>query len=279
MTTILEVLEKGAKYLRLKGIIEPRLNIEHLVAHELGLKRMDLYVRFDQPLDEDKLVSLREKLKKRGEGTPLQHLNGIVHFYKNDFRCDSRALIPRPETEELVEFILKENLQKPARILDLGCGSGVIGLSLAKELGENCAELVLADISSDALSLSKENALSLEQTAIFCVSDLFSDVHGQFDVIAANLPYVALRDLETLEREVAHDPEIALFSGEDGLDLIRIFVAEVREKLNPGGLVAMEVGYDQGEIVCDLLRENGLTEVVLKKDLSGIARFPLARRP
>lgn len=279
MTTILEVLEKGTKYLSTKGVADPRLNMEHMVAHELGLKRMDLYVRFDQPLEDSTLASLREKLKKRGEGIPLQHLNGTVHFHKYEFHCDARALIPRPETEELVEIILKNTFPKPARILDLGCGSGVIGLSLAKELGENCAELTLADFSPDALSLAKENAISLEQETIFNHTDLFSDLTGQFDLIAANLPYVALRDRETLEKELAHDPEIALFSGEDGLDLIRIFVKEVFEKLTPGGLLAMEVGYDQGEIVCDLLKENGLIDVQLKKDLSGIARFPLARRP
>lgn len=278
MTTILEVLEKGAKYLHAKGIADPRLNMEHLVAHELGLKRMDLYVHFDQPLEENALGNLREKLKKRGEGVPLQHLNEIVHFHKYEFHSDARALIPRPETEELVELVLRETFPKPARILDLGCGSGVIGLTLAKELAENCAELVLADLSPDALALAEKNAGNLEQAATFCESDLFSKINGSFDLIVANLPYVALRDRNSLEKEVTYDPEMALFSGLDGLDLIRQFVKKVHNYLNPNGLVAMEVAYDQGEIVCELLRENGLNEVELKKDLAGISRFPLARR-
>ena len=118
MTTILDVLEKGAQFLENKGIKDARLNMELLVAHELGLKRMDLYLRFDQPLEETQIIQLREKLKLRGQNTPLQHLNGNVSFHHLDFQCDHRALIPRPETEELVEIALGLDFPKPARILD-----------------------------------------------------------------------------------------------------------------------------------------------------------------
>jgi release factor glutamine methyltransferase len=122
MTTILDVLEKGTSFLDKKGIAEPRLNMELMVACELGIKRMDLYLRFDQPLDKTALASLREKLKKRSENVPLQHINKVVHFGNYEFYCDHRALIPRPETEELVDLVKKQLPTKPARILDVGCG-------------------------------------------------------------------------------------------------------------------------------------------------------------
>lgn len=278
MTTILDVLEKGTGFLTQKGIKDARLNMELMVAHELGLKRMDLYLRFDAPLEESALANLREKLKKRGQGIPLQHINGIVSFHHSEFLCDERALIPRPETEELVEIALKADFPDAGRILDVGCGSGVLGLSVAKGLGEKCQELVLCDLSTEALSLAKENAERLGIDCQLIQSDLFSAVEAPFDLILANLPYIAEGERENLEAEVSHDPEMALFSGDDGLDLLRVFAAQCREYLNPGGLVALEVGFDQGEAVAQLLRDGGLTEVIVHQDLNGIPRFPLARK-
>jgi len=278
MTTILEVLEKGATFLGNKNIEDPRLNMELMVAHELGLKRMDLYLRFDQPLEESQLTTLRDKLKKRGQHIPLQHLNGVAYFGDYEFKTDSRALIPRPETEELVSLVQKEPFPKPARILDLGCGSGVLGLTLAKNLGTDCAELVLADLSTEALALCEENAQALSVEAIIVQSDLFSALEGTFDLIVANLPYIAETERPNLSPEVLHDPDLALFSGPDGLDLLRLFCSQCESYLNSGGLVALEVGHDQGEPVADLLRRAGLSSVSVGNDLNGIARFPLARK-
>ena len=191
MTTILDVLEKGTSFLDKKGIAEPRLNMELMVAYELGIKRMDLYLRFDQPLDKTALASLREKLKKRSENVPLQHINKVVHFGNYEFYCDHRALIPRPETEELVDLVKKQLLTKPARILDVGCGSGVLGLTLSKDLGSDCEQLTLADLSTDALSLCEQNRKALEVKATLIESNLFSSITGTFDLIVANLPYIA----------------------------------------------------------------------------------------
>lgn len=278
MTTILDVLEKGTSFLDKKGIAEPRLNMELMVAYELGLKRMDLYLRFDQPLDKTALASLRKKLKKRSENVPLQHINKVVHFGNYEFYCDHRALIPRPETEELVDLVKKQLLTKPARILDVGCGSGVLGLTLSKDLGSDCEQLTLADLSTDALSLCEQNRKALEVKATLIESNLFSSITGTFDLIVANLPYIAEGERAKLEPEVLHDPEMALFSGSDGLDLLRLFCAECTTYLNTGGLVALEVGYDQGEIVAGFLREAGLTKVLIGNDLNGIARFPLAQQ-
>ncbi|MDG1976097.1 MAG: peptide chain release factor N(5)-glutamine methyltransferase [Akkermansiaceae bacterium] len=278
MTTILDVLEKGTSFLDKKGIAEPRLNMELMVACELGIKRMDLYLRFDQPLDKTALASLREKLKKRSENVPLQHINKVVHFGNYEFYCDHRALIPRPETEELVDLVKKQLLTKPARILDVGCGSGVIGLTLSKDLGSDCEQLTLADLSTEALSLCEQNRKALEVKATLIESNLFSSITGTFDLIVANLPYIANGERAKLEPEVLHDPRMALFSGSDGLDLLRLFCAECTTYLNTGGLVALEVGYDQGEIVAGFLREAGLSKVMIGNDLNGIPRFPLAQQ-
>ena len=278
MTTILDVLKKGALFLEQKGLPEARLNMEIMVAHELQLKRMELYLRFEQPLSEEQLTSLREKLKQRGQRIPLQHITGTVAFGNYEFRSDARALIPRPETEELVDLIKKQTFNKPARILDVGCGSGVLGLTLAKDLGPDCSDLTLVDLSPEALSLTRENADLLEVGATFLESDLFSNVEGTFDLIVANLPYIAESERENLEPEVQHDPAMALYSGADGLDLLRIFCSQCEDYLNPEGTVALEVGYDQGEIVTEFLNQAGLNQVSLHADLNGILRFPIAHK-
>ncbi len=277
MTTILEVIEKGAGFLKDKGIEDARLTMELLVAHELKCERMDLYLRFDHQLPERTLSQLRKNIKKRSQRIPIQYIIGYSHFRNHRFKTDPRALIPRPETEELVELILGKEFQRPARILDMGCGTGAIGISLALELGIDCEKVFLADLSTDALSLCESNCRDLEVDAEVIHSDLFSKINGSFDIIVANLPYVAEHDRGEIRPEVLQEPESALFSGEDGLDLIRRFCREASKHLNPRGLVALEVGYNQGETVCNLLRSKGFQEVELHQDLAGIPRFPLAR--
>ena len=279
MTTVLETLDKGTAYLTKKGIEEARRNMQLLVAHQLSCTRMDLYLRFDQPMEESDLAPLRELLKKRGEGVPIQHLLGTVQFHRRDFKTDARALIPRPETEELAEWLLKNaKLPESPRILDMGCGSGVLGLTLAGEIPS--ARVVLADVSAEALSLTRENAALLEITnAEFVESDLFAALGDRsFDLIVANLPYVPEADRHTLAKELAYDPELALFSGVDGLDLIRRFVPEAAQRLLPGGWPALEIGIHQAAQTEALLGGAGLTDLLTLKDLSGIPRFPTARR-
>jgi release factor glutamine methyltransferase len=277
MTTVLEILDGGTRYLEKRGIEDARRNMQMLVAHQLQCTRMELYLRFDQPISESDLVPLRDALKKRGEGVPLQHLLGTVWFHQNEFKTDARALIPRPETEELVEILLKLELPESARVLDLGCGSGVLGLSLAA--ARPGWQVTLADISPEALALTRENAAKLELSNIsFVESDLFSSLEGPFDLIAANLPYVPETERATLTREVQHDPDLALFGGPDGLDVIRRFAPQAFEKLAPAGWIGLEIGHDQASQVARLLQDSGFTDVEVKTDLSGIARFPLARK-
>lgn len=278
MKSVLETINGGAQYLEKRGVEESRLNMEHLLAHRLGCTRMQLYTQFDRPLDEAELAPLREMLKKRGEGTPLQHLLGDVPFHGRDFICDSRGLIPRPETEELVEKILKALPSGSLDILDMGCGSGVLGLTLAAERPES--QVTLADISRDALSLSEQNATKLGIKNISLVhSDLFHSATGKFDLIAANLPYVPDGEATTMARELQHDPALALFSGADGMDLLRRFIPESVNFLKPGGVIALEIGHDQASQVRTRLEESGFTKIEIHQDLSGIARFPFATNP
>ena len=278
MATVLETIDGGTRYLEKRGIEDARRNMQMLVAGQLGCTRMDLYLQFDRPLDNADLAPLRDALRRRGEGTPLQHLLGSVWFHNREFKTDARALIPRPETEELAEWILSWKLPETLRILDMGCGSGVLGLTLAAERPE--WDVILADVSPDALALTRENAARLEMSnASFLESDLFSAIDGLFDGIAANLPYVPESERATMAREVLHDPALALFSGADGLDLIRRFVPEAFQHLKPGGWLAMEIGHDQASQVAGFLQASGFAEIEVKTDLSGVARFPFAKRP
>ncbi|MEO8614759.1 MAG: peptide chain release factor N(5)-glutamine methyltransferase, partial [Luteolibacter sp.] len=273
-----ETIDGGTRYLEKRGIEDARRNMQMLVERQLGWTRMDLYTRFDHLVEESDLVPLRETLKKRGEGIPLQHLLGTVYFHKYEFKTDARALIPRPETEELAEWILNWDLPTDSQVLDMGCGSGVLGLTLASE--RPGWQVTLADVSQDALSLAQENAAALEvKNADFLHSDLFSAVSSQFDGIVANLPYVPDSERTTISREVSHDPELALFSGHDGLNLIRRFIPEAFGHLKPGGWIVLEIGHDQASQVAEILKASAFTNIEVKTDLSGIPRFPFARRP
>lgn len=278
MKSVLETINGGAQYLEKRGVEESRLNMEHLLAHGLGCTRMQLYTQFDRPLDETELAPLREMLKKRGEGIPLQHILGDVPFHGRDFICDSRGLIPRPETEELVEMIFKTLPAGSLDILDMGCGSGVLGLTLAAERPQGL--VTLADISREALSLTEQNAAKLGIKNISLIhSDLFESIEGKFDLIAANLPYVPDAEAATMARELRHDPALALFSGADGMDLLRKFIPESVNFLKPGGVIALEIGHDQASQVRECLEKSGFTGIEIHRDLSGIARFPFATHP
>jgi release factor glutamine methyltransferase len=277
--TVLEVLQSTAGYFKKREIENPRLNAEHLLAHALGLTRMNLYLEFERLLSEAELAPLREVVRRRGEGEPLQHLLGTVEFHGEIFLCDKRALVPRPETEQLVELLESEvRAQKSeVRILDVGTGSGVIALSLAKKFPE--AQILGIDISDDALALARENAekLGLGQRVQFKKGDLIENLNERFDVVVANLPYVGMNDRNTLSREVLHDPEEALFGGPRGDELIQRLIELAPEHLNPGGLLALEIGLGQAEALGELLAQKNYHDIESKKDYAGIARFLLAR--
>jgi release factor glutamine methyltransferase len=277
--TVLEVLQSTTGYFQKRNIDSPRLNAEHLLAHVLGRKRMELYLDFEGQLRESDLAPLRELVKRRGAGEPLQHLLGTVEFCGRTFRCDNRALVPRPETEQLVELLISRFKSEIAhsRIVDVGTGSGVIALTLAAEFPK--AEIIGGDISEDALMLARENAdrLGLADHVRFLRSNLLESVQPDFDVIVANLPYVSTGDRQNLSREVLHDPEVALFAGARGDELMQELIAQAASRLRPGGILALEIGIGQSEALMSALADKNYRDISTEKDYSGVIRFLFAR--
>lgn len=304
MKTLLEVLQSGTDYLARQGCEEARATMQHLMAHVLHCNRTALYSQFDRPVEETELAPLRQLLKRRAAGEPLQHLLGTTEFFRRDFLTDARALIPRPETEELVEMVLKKIPPRPVRVLDMGTGSGIIGITLGLELKERAREVVLADISPQALDLALENAMRLGARVSTVQTDLFENIplekpvprpeetdssgcapqeernqveqETRFDVIVANLPYIA--NGEELALEVMKDPHTALFGGPKGWEIMERFLARARDYLNENGFVALEIGYDQAPTVTQIMDGYGYNYIEVLKDMSGIARFPFGYR-
>ena len=276
---LLEVLTSGAAYLDKKGVEEPRLNMEHLLAHILGCRRLDLYLRFAEIIPEADLSPLRDLLRRRGEGEPLQHLLGTVEFCDHEFICDHRGLIPRPETEYLVEIILKRLAgSKPARLLDVGTGSGCLGISLALATG---SAALLADVSEDALDLARLNISRIAPTATIQTvrSDLFEKITGTFDLIVANLPYIPRAEIATLSREVRRDPQLALDGGPIGTEIIFRFLEDAPAHLSPEGLIAIEHAHDQSPTIAEKATALGYRDLQVARDLASIDRFLLAKAP
>jgi release factor glutamine methyltransferase len=275
--TVLEVLQATTAYFKKHDLESPRLNAEHLLAHVLGRKRIELYLEFERELAEAELAPLRESVKRRAQGEPLQHLLGTVEFCGLTFLCDKRAMIPRPETEQLVE-VLKSKIQNPkSEIMDVGTGSGVIALGLASEFPK--AQILAVDISDDALALAQENAarLNLAGRVRFLKSNLLENVEGVFDVIVANLPYVSTQERHTLSREVLHDPEVAVFASTRGDELVHELIARAPSRLRPGGMLALEIGMGQSEALLSTLAEKNYRDISSKTDYSGVTRFLFAK--
>lgn len=271
---LLEVLRGTERYLDDRGVENPRLNAEHLLAHALGLKRMELYLQFDRPLTESERAPLRDLVKRRGAREPLQHVLGTAEFHGRTFACDKRALVPRPETEQLVELALEMAKEKPAAtILDIGTGSGVIALTIALELPS--ATLHATDLSPDALSLAAENATrhALTDRIIFHQADLLPPDATRFDLIIANLPYIPAEEIASLSPEVRHDPASALDGGTDGLDLIRRLIETAPDRLAPGGALLLEIGLGQADAVNTLLSARKFRDISVRPDYQNIPRF------
>jgi release factor glutamine methyltransferase len=275
--TVLEVLRSSTEYLKNHNIDNPRLNAEHLLAHVLGRTRMELYLEFEHTLKEAELAPLREVVRRRGQGEPLQHLLGTVEFCGLTFVCDQRAIVPRPETEELVELLESRIENRESRIVDIGTGSGVIALTLAAKFPET--KVYALDISEDALALARSNAeqLGLSERVHFSKSNLLENISERFDLIVANLPYISMQDRQSLSSEVLHDPAISLFGGTRGDELIRDLIEQAPPHLEPNGLLALEVGVGQSELLREFLMEKNFHDIEAKKDYSGTPRFLFAR--
>jgi release factor glutamine methyltransferase len=279
--TVREVLDWTGAYLRRGGVERASFEAAELLAHVLGEERLALYLEPERVLTPEERARFRELVKRRRAGVPLQYLLGQAEFMDLCLRVDERVLIPRPETEELVELILKElDPQREWEILELGTGSGAIALALAQALPKG--RVLATDISPQALALAKENALrnGLEGRVSFIESDWFEGVVGEFDLVVANPPYVSREEARSLPKEVReHEPRLAWDGGEEGLAAIREIIVAAPEHLRPGGRLYLEIGATQGGRVEALaLATRAYGEVKVLPDLSGRARFLRAIR-
>ena len=279
MLTVLEVIKKTTDFFATKGIESPRLNAELLVGHALALKRMQLYLQFERLLTTAELEVIRPLVRRRGQREPLQYIVGETEFFGLKLKVDRRALIPRPETERLLELVTGRQARPPARILDLGTGSGAIALGLAKHYPS--ALITAVDSSDDALALAQENVAACGRAGQVTLvrSSWFAALgpEDRFDLIVANPPYLSAEETAQAAPEVlGHEPVQALTSADGGLADLREILAGAPRFLAPDGWLALETGIAQHAELAQLAAGAGFKRTESLPDLTGRDRFLLA---
>ena len=283
--TILRMILWSAEYLTKKGVEAGRLDAEWLLSTALGVDRLQLYLQYDRPLSPEEREAFKPLLRRRASREPLQYIIGRSAFRQLELKTDPRVLIPRPETEVLVQEVLdwaSAAGKSLGRVWEMGTGTGAVALSLAVEGA--CTTIVATDSSPDALSVAADNAERYDVSGLveFREGSLFEPLEEgeEFDVIVSNPPYIAEGEKGELQPEVRDwEPPEALFAGEDGLDVIRPLVAGAPEHLLAGGLLALECGLGQAErIATDLNGTGAFAAVRIRPDLTGRPRFVIAER-
>lgn len=279
MLTVLEVIKKTTDFFATKGIESPRLNAEQLVGHALKLQRMQLYLQFERSLTDAELEAIRPLVRRRGAREPMQYIIGETDFFELKLKVDRRALIPRPETELLLELVTNRQITPPETILDLGTGTGAIALGLAKYFPG--AQVTAVDLSEEALALARENtaAAGLTERVTLVRSNWFAGLPPalRFDLIVANPPYLSAEETAQAAPEVnVHEPAAALTAAEDGLADLRAIIAGAPRFLAPGGWLALETGITQHAELARLAAAAGFKRTESLPDLTGRDRFLLA---
>ena len=280
--TIMKILNWTKQYFADKGVENPRLDAEVLLCAVLKCERINLYVDFERPLTENELAQFKQYVVRRAKHEPLAYILGEKAFMRNMFKVTPDTLVPRPETELLVESIVlaAEAVGGDVKILDIGTGSGAIIVSLLDYLPQ--AKGVGVDISVGALTVAKENAVSIgvAERAGFLHSDVFSalPLDKKFDIIVSNPPYIPAGDIAGLAKDVQQEPIGALDGGADGLDFYRRITKEAPLHMVEDGLLAFEIGIYQGEAVAELCRQAGFGAVAIRKDYAGIERMVFAAK-
>lgn len=281
MHKLIDILNKSREYLEKNSIESARLNAELLISHVLKMKRLDLYLNYERPMQEDEIVTIREYVKRRGAGEPFQYIIGKEEFYGLTFNVNSSVLIPRADTETLVEKSLNliKGIEKPT-VLDIGTGSGAIAVSIAKNREDSY--VMACDISEKALETAASNGeLNATSNIKFVKSNLFENIkYKSFNLIVSNPPYIRELDYEGLMREVKNfEPKLALTAEEKGLYFYRVISQEGWNYLADGGYLAFETGYDQAEDVKELIEKTGkYCEIEIIKDYNGIDRVVSAKK-
>ena len=274
MIALIEVLHKSCDFLSAQGIESPRKDVERLIAHVLKIKRLEVYLQHDRPLLENELACIREGLRRLAKHEPIQYIEGEVAFHNALFLVNQNVLIPRPETELLVEMAVAAARQKEtSSILDMCTGSGCIGISVKKELPQ--AHVVLADISKAALDIAYKNMIKNKVDVGIVESDLFANLSDRrFDVIVCNPPYISKTEYEALDQSVIrYEPQLALVSGPSGLEVYEKIAAEARKYMHPEARLLLEIGASQGQSVQTLFLSRGYAEAALRTDFSGRERY------
>lgn len=270
----MEVLQKTKAFFESKGIDNARLEAELIFSHVLNCPRLELYLQFERPLEQEILDQLRVLVVRRSNREPLQYVLGEAPFRELTLKVDSRVLIPRPETELLIDYIIEHSARAPESIIDLGTGSGAIALALAQEIPG--ASVSAVDLDSESLVLAKENAQQrgLGNRVSFLESDWFSGVDGSFDIIVSNPPYLTEGEWEEAQPEVRlFEPKGALTADNEGLADLEVIMREASSLLNPSGMLALETGIGHHEYLEKLACEVGYVRTLLLKDDSGRDRF------
>ncbi len=283
--TIQKLLTWVTDYLTQKGVDAPRLSAELLLSHVLGLKRIELYTQYNKAVPQEQLEPLRALVKRAGQQEPVAYLVGRAEFYSIEFEVTSDCLIPRPETELLVQRAIEFLRRREGAqfVCDLCTGCGVIAVAIAKNVPD--AKVIATDISAGALAVATRNVEkhNLQERIELRPGDLFEPLIpplDQFDVIACNPPYVSAAEYETLDKNVKdYEPRIALYAGEGGLDVYRRIAEKVGPFLKPDGILLLEIGYLQGPTVRELLEQAGVfAEIQIEKDFEKRDRVVVARR-
>ena len=280
--TIMKILNWTKQYFEAKGVENPRLDAEVLLCAVLKCQRITLYVDFERPLSEEELATYREYVRRRGNFEPLAYILGERAFMRNTFKVNKATLVPRPETELLVESLVRIapllKREGNVKILDIGTGSGAIIVSLLDYLPN--AKGVGVDISVDALIVAKENSEKIGVTGRigFVRSDVFSKLplEKKFDIIVSNPPYIPAGDIAGLDKDVQQEPRGALDGGADGLDFYRRITAEAMDHMAEEGVLAFEIGIGQAAAVQQLCLDAGFVKTAVRKDYAGIERMVFA---
>ena len=270
-----DALRQAIERFELHGVSSPRLNAEVLLSHVLSVDKTYLYTHDERDLNADETQRLEDAVYERVSGVPVQYIVGRQEFFGRYFSVDPSVLIPRPETELLVEKVLGLRPAAGSRIIDVGTGSGCIGVTLALELPET--NVVLTDVSLEALQTARGNARSLQARVETACMDLLDATSGPFNFIVSNPPYVSRAETSRLQREVReHEPHVALFAADDGLAAYRKLIPSAQRVLQPGGYLLMEIGFGLEERVVSLF-DDRWERLPTQADLQGIPRIVCAR--
>ncbi|MDD4156254.1 MAG: peptide chain release factor N(5)-glutamine methyltransferase [Candidatus Cloacimonetes bacterium] len=272
--TLKDILIKSSDFLKNKNIDTPRLDTELIISHFLNINRMDIYLQFERILTQSEQNLIRNAIVERGKRKPLQYIIGIVYFLDSKITVNETVLIPRPETEFMIDYILK-NESKPTSVLDLCTGSGVIAISIKKKW--NDTEVYASDISIDAINIAKQNAENNDTNISFINSNLFNKINRKYDLIISNPPYISETDYNNLSPELFFEPKSALVADDNGYFFYKQILQNAKKFLNPNGKLYLEIGANQAEMIQQTALNNNFNSIKIIKDLANLNRIAIIK--